>query len=122
MKIPALLITASLIASGCTTLRAVDGSATELRRRINSGDLLKPGDRVVIVAADGKPHRFAIKSIDAGRIQGRSQSIPIDQVVSLQRRQFSRPKTAALVIGIGLGCSVIGFVAYAATHLTFGAL
>jgi hypothetical protein len=119
MKIPALLIAASLM-SGCTTLQPIDGSPTDLRQRINSGDLLKPGDRVVIVASDGRAHRFAIKSIDKGLIQGRSDSVPIEQVVSLRERQFSRGKTAALVIGIGLACSVIGLAAYAATHLSVG--
>jgi hypothetical protein len=114
------LIVVLIICTGCTTLRPIDGNPAELQQRIYSGDLLKPGDRVVIVASDGKAHRFAIKSIYAGLIQGRSESVPIDQVVSLQQRQFSRAKTAALVIGIGLACSVIGLAAYAATHLSVG--
>jgi hypothetical protein len=114
------LIVVLTICTGCTTLRPIDGNPAELRQRIYSGDLLKPGDRVVIVASDGKAHRFAIKSVDAGLIQGRSESVPIDQVVSLQQRKFSRAKTAALVIGIGLACSVIGLAAYAATHLSVG--
>ena len=114
------LIVLLIICTACTSLRPIEGSPTELRQRINSGDLLKAGDRVVIVAADGRAHRFAIKSISAGLIQGRSQSVPIDQVSSLQQRQFSRAKTAALVIGIALACTVIGVAAYAATHLTVG--
>jgi hypothetical protein len=114
------LIVVIIICTGCTTLRPIEGSPVELRQRINSGGLLKPGDRVVIVASDGRAHRFLIKSIDAGLIRGRSESVPIEQVVSLQQRQFSRAKTAALVIGIGLACSVIGLAAYAATHLSIG--
>lgn len=114
------LIVVLIICTGCTTLRPIDGNPAELRQRIYSGDLLKTGDRVVIVASDGRSHRFAIKSIDAGVIRGRSESIRIEQVVSLQRRQFSRAKTTALVIGIGLACSVIGLAAYAATHLSVG--
>lgn len=126
MKIPsprtAALLSAALLSAGCTTLRPIEGSPAELRQRINSGALLKPGDRVVIVASDGTVHRFAIKSVDAGIIQGRSESVPIEQVTRLRQRQFSRSKTAALVIGIGLACSVIGLAAYAATHLSVGAL
>jgi hypothetical protein len=114
------LIVIIIICTGCTTLQPIEGSPAELRQRINSGDLLKPGDRVVIVASDGKSHRFAIKQVDAGLIQGRTESVPIEQVVTLQRRQFSRVKTAALVIGIGLACTVIGLGAYAATHLSIG--
>jgi hypothetical protein len=116
------VIVVIIICTGCTTLRPVEGSPAELRQRINSGALLKPGDRVVIVASDGRVHRFAIKSVDAGIIQGRSESVPIEQVMTLRQRQFSRAKTAALVIGIGLACSVIGLAAYAATHLTIGAI
>jgi hypothetical protein len=114
------LIVVLIICSGCTTLRPIEGSPAELRQRITSGDLLKPGDRVVIVASDGKAHRFAIKSIDSGLIQGRSESVPIEQVMTLRQRQFSRAKTAALVIGIGLAGSVIGLAAYTATHLSIG--
>jgi hypothetical protein len=76
-----------IICTGCTTLRPIDGNPGELRQRIYSGDLLKPGDRVVIVASDGRAHRFVIKSIDAGLIKGRSESVPIEQMVSLQPRQ-----------------------------------
>jgi hypothetical protein len=119
MKIPALL-TAVLLIAGCTSMQPIDGSPADLQQRINSGDLLKPGDRVVIVASDGRRHRLAIKSIDAGLIKGRSESVPIEQVASLQQRQFSRAKTAAMVIGIGLACTVIGLAAYAATHLSVG--
>ena len=50
----------------------IDVSTAELRQRINAGELLKTGDRVAIVTFDGKAHRFAIKSIDAGLIYGRS--------------------------------------------------
>jgi hypothetical protein len=114
------LIVVIIICTGCTTLRPIEGSPAELRQRINSADLLKPGDRVRIVASDGSAHRFAIKSIEAGVIRGRSESVPVEQVVTLQRRQFSRVKTAALVIGIGLACTVIGLAAYAATHLSIG--
>ncbi len=91
-----------------------------MRQRINAGELLKTGDRVAIVTSDGKAHRFAIKSIDAARIYGRSESVPIEQVVTVRQRRFSRVKTAALVVGIGLACTVIGFAAYAATHLAIG--
>jgi hypothetical protein len=61
-----------------------------------------------------------LRPIEAGLIRGRSESVPIEQVVTLQRRQFSCVKTAALVIGIGLACTVIGLGAYAATHLSIG--
>jgi hypothetical protein len=110
------------VCTGCTTLRPIEGSPTELRQRLDSGELLKAGDRVVIVTTDAKTHRFAIKSIDAGLIRGRSESVPIELVFAVKQRQFSRAKTAGLVIGIALAGTVIGLGIYAATHLSIGAL
>ena len=65
-------------------MRPIDGSPQELQQFINAGDLLKPGDRVRIVTADQKPHRFAIVKIEAGRILGSNESLLVDQVISLE--------------------------------------
>jgi hypothetical protein len=115
-----VLFTFLIVSSGCTTLRPIDGSASELRQRIESGELLKAGDRVSIMTTDDKRHRFAIKSIGAGIIRGRSDSVPIEQVVTVQQRQFSRAKTAGLIIGIAIAGSFIGLGVYAASHLSVG--
>jgi hypothetical protein len=115
-----VLFTLLIVNSGCTTLRPIEGSPSVLRQRIESGDLLKSGDRVSIVTADDKKHRFAIKSIHAGIIQGRSDSVPIEQVMTIQQRQFSRAKTAGLIIGIAIAGSLIGLGVYAASHLSVG--
>jgi hypothetical protein len=78
--------------SGCTTMRPVDGSPAELQQYINSGELLEAGDRVRIVTADQKAHRFAITKIEAGLIVGSNESVPIDQVVYVEKRQFQKPE------------------------------
>jgi hypothetical protein len=70
--------------TGCTTPRPIDGSPEELRQFINSGELLKVGDRVRIVTADKNAHRFAITKVDAGLIVGSNESVPIDEVISLE--------------------------------------
>jgi len=62
--------------AGCTTMQPIDGSPTELQHFINSGELLKPGDRVRIVTADQKTHRFAITKVEAGLIVGSNESVP----------------------------------------------
>jgi hypothetical protein len=76
--------------AGCTSMRPIDGSPAELRQFINSGDLLKPGDRIRVVTADDKTHWFAITRLEAGLIVGPTESIPVDQVVSLEveKRKF----------------------------------
>jgi hypothetical protein len=76
--------------TGCTTMRPIDGTPKELQQFINSGELLKPGDRVRIVTADDKTHRFAITKIEAGLIVGSNESVPVDQVMCVEKRQFQK--------------------------------
>ena len=76
--------------SGCTTMRPIDGSPTELQQLINSGELLKPGDRVRIVTTDEKTHRFAITKVETGLIVGPNESVPVDQVMCVEKRQFQK--------------------------------
>jgi hypothetical protein len=84
MKVPTVLIAVSLIA-GCTSMQPIDGSPTELQQRIAAGELLEPGDRVWIETADGKAHEFVISRIDARRLEGAAESVPIDQVRYLEK-------------------------------------
>ena len=79
--------------AGCTTMQPIDGSPTELQHFINSGELLKPGDRVRIVTADQKTHRFAITKVEAGLIVGSNESVPVDQVMCVEKRQFQKIET-----------------------------
>ena len=110
MKIPSLL-TAALLIAGCTSMQPIDGSPADLRLHINSGELLKTGDRVLIVTTDRKTHRFTVKSAGAGRIDGAPESIPVEQISALKKRQFSRGKTIALVGGL-LGGAALGLFIY----------
>jgi protein involved in polysaccharide export with SLBB domain len=80
-----------IVLAGCPTQRPIDGSPTELQQRISSGELLQPGDRVRIVTADQKTHRFAITKIDTGLIVGPNGSVPVDQVMSLEVENAKAP-------------------------------
>jgi len=99
--------------AGCTTLRPIEGTPAELQQRLNSGNLLKSGDRVSIVTADYKTHVFAVTAVSAGFIEGRRQSVPVDQVVAVQKRQFSSAKTWVLA---GACVLAIGSIAYAVSQ------
>jgi hypothetical protein len=106
-----LLVMVLIVCAGCTTLRPIEGDPSELRRRLNSGELLKIGDRVLIVTMDQKEHRFTVRSVGAGLIEAPSESIPIEQISSLEKRQFSRGKTIALVGGL-VGGAAIALLVY----------
>jgi hypothetical protein len=109
------VFTAIICLAGCTTLEPVEGTANELQGRISSGGLLEVGDRVSIVTSDDRTHEFRIRAIRDGVIQGTSDSVPLDRLVTLQKREFSRAKTCLLVGGVVLG---VGLVLYAAAQAT----
>jgi len=71
-------------------MRPVEDSPSELQQRINSGELLKPGEPVWIVTLDEKAHRFAVTKVEAGLIVGPLESVPVDQVMYLEKRQFHK--------------------------------
>jgi hemin uptake protein HemP len=107
-----LIAVVSLV--GCTTLRPIEGTSPELQQRITSNELLKPGDHVLIITTDGKGYTFTVTKIHSGVIEGRSVSIPVDQVASVEKREFSEGKTIALVAVTVL--VIGGLVAIAAAH------
>jgi hypothetical protein len=84
---------------GCTTLQPVTGNPAAVQQRIASGALLKRGDHVVVRTMDGRTHDFNVTSISASTIEGRHESISIDQIAFIQKRIISVEKTA-LAIGL----------------------
>ena len=109
-----IIVLAALISfAGCTSLRPVEGTPNELQSRINSGGLLTHGDRISIVTTDAKTHKFRVRVISEGIIEGRQDRLRVDQIVSLQKSEFSRVKTFLL---IGCGIALTGFIIYAAAH------
>jgi hypothetical protein len=97
-----ILLIIILACAGCTTLQPLAGDPLQQ---------LKVGDRVAIVTQDHLQHRFRVKSIDADAVIGASQTVQLDQIVSVQRRQFSLGKTLALA-------AVLAGVAGAAIYTT----
>jgi hypothetical protein len=108
-----IVLAALMSFAGCTTLRPIERTPAELQNRIGSGGLLARGDRVSIVTADAKTHKFRVRVISEGIVQGRKDRVPVDQIVSVQKREFSRVKTTLLV---GCGLAFTGFIIYAAAN------
>jgi hypothetical protein len=112
MRIIILIMVISF--AGCTTLRPIEGSPPELQQRITSAELLKTGDRVLIVTTDNKSHKLKVIGIRSGVIEGKATSIPIDQVVSVGKREFNAGETVVLVVGFVL--VIGGLLAIAAAN------
>jgi hypothetical protein len=108
-----IVLAALITFSGCTTLRPVEGTANELQSRIDSGGLLIRGDRISVVTADAKTHKLRVRFVGDGRIEGRTDSVAMNQIVSLRKREFSRTKTWLL---IGCGVALTGLIIYAAAN------
>jgi hypothetical protein len=83
-------------------------------------------DRVLVVTTDQKKHRFTIKAIGADRIVGPSESIPLEQIFALEKCQFNRGRTIALVQGlvggVALGLLIYGLAEYAGAEQAAKAL
>ncbi len=82
---------------GCTTLQPVTVNPAVMQQRIASGPVLKRGDHVVVLTKDGKTHDFNVTSINASTIEGKRESISIDQIASIQKRTVSMGKTALAI-------------------------
>jgi hypothetical protein len=108
-----LVVLITLISfAGCTTLRPIQGTSRELQEQINSAELLKAGDRVLIVTRDDKNHAFKVTEVASGVISGRATEIPVDQVASVEKREFSTGKTVALVaLSLLIVGGLVGFAA-----------
>jgi hypothetical protein len=89
--------------TGCTTLRPIAADQPDLSQRIASGELLKIRDHVIIETRDLQTYEFAITALSATTIDGKQRSIPIDQIVSIQKRVPSTKRTLLLVLAVAGG-------------------
>jgi hypothetical protein len=105
---------------GCTTLHPIANAPSDLSQRFGDGGVLQPGDRVIITTLAGAKHRFRVRSVRDGVIYGDRDSVAFSDIASIDRRDFSSPKTAILVVVIA---GVVGAVAAAtrsASHPNVG--
>jgi hypothetical protein len=109
--------------TGCTTLRPIDASLPDFSRRIAAGEL-KIRDHVIIETTDWKTYEFDITFISVASIDGRQRSIPIDQIVSIQKRLFNKKRTFLLVLlvvgGVVFTVALVSALKAAGTAALFG--
>jgi hypothetical protein len=93
--------------TGCTTLRPLPRNQADLPLRLAPGDLLKPGDHVVIATNDLNRHEFVVSALSVDMIYGKHESIAIDSITGLQKRVLDGHKTVLLVGLITLGIALV---------------
>lgn len=112
-----LIIVIALATSGCTTLKPVEMSPEELQQRIAAGEIIEVGERVKVVAKDGKVYEFKVTEVTADQISGKDVEISVADIIAIETREFSGGKTTALVAG---GTFVYVLLAAVAAAATFG--
>jgi len=111
----------SLILGGCTSMKTLEMSATDLQAQIRAGQLIKVGQRVEFVTTDGKEHRFTVTGIDQQVVDGHKESLQIDDIVGLRTREVSAGKTSLLVGGVVSAWVIIAIAIAPAAILAAGA-
>ena len=105
---------------GCTTLHPIANAPSDLSQRFGDGGVLQPGDRVIITTLAGAKHRFRVRSVRDGVIYGDRDSVAFSDIASIDRRDFSSPKTAILVIVIAGVVGAIAAATRSAAHPSVG--
>lgn len=83
------------LVGGCTsTQRFGDYSPEKLREAIRAGEVVQPGDRVAVRSLGRGEVVFVVARIDQEAIRGTGFAIPIDEIVALEKREFSASRTA----------------------------
>ena len=105
MKLLAI-ISMFLIFGGCATMKPIELTPEQLHGKIFTGDIVKVGQSVKIVASDGTHHEFKVTEITDTHIFGKDKryanydkdvDMPIKDIVALETQEFSGGKTALLV-------------------------
>jgi hypothetical protein len=96
MKIIACLMIIVFVFSSCTSMRTIQKSRSEIQEGLASGDLIHPGDDIMIITNDGNQYDFKVVSIGNGYVKGQDIEISIKDIDLLEKRRISIGKTVLL--------------------------
>ena len=97
----ASMVACSLMLSGCTTMKQIQPATTPGQPAYGP---LTPGDTVVVHTRDGEHGPFVVDRIDGDTIVVRGGTrFARQDIVRLERRALSGPRTAVLIGGIAAG-------------------
>ena len=106
----ASVVTCSLLLSGCTSMKRIQ-PATVPGQPVYGP--LKPGDTIVVQTSDGEQGLFVVDRIDGDTIVARGGArFTRQEIVRLERRAVSGPKTAILIGGIAAGAVMLAVGAW----------
>jgi hypothetical protein len=105
--------------SSCTSVTFTDLSIQQLHEKIAAGEIVRPGETARIATVDGEQHEIMVSAISADSVTGKvsastlsdaddfehgeavpviDTSIPIDDILSVEKVQVTNPVGQAAVI------------------------
>jgi hypothetical protein len=110
----ASVLACSLLLSGCTSMTRIQPAPTP-GQPVDGP--LKPGDTVIVHTPDGVRRPVVVVQIDGDTIVARGGTrFTRQDIVRLERRAFSGPKTAGLIVGIPAGVVYLAVGAWLTRH------
>ena len=107
-------LTCSFLLSGCTSMQRIQ-PATAPGQPVYGP--LKPGDTVVVETSDGEHGPLVVDRIDGDTIVARGGTrFTRQDIVRLERRAVSGPKTAVLIGGVAAGAVMLAVGAWIARN------
>jgi len=97
--------------AGCTSLKSVELSPVEVQAKIAAGELIHAGDKVKLSFADGQKQEITVTAVTETHVYGEKFSVAIDQIIALEKREYSGTKTVLLGVGVFLVYEVMQAVA-----------
>jgi hypothetical protein len=92
-----LLVVAVATAPGCRSMHTVKPDITAQQPGRWS---VKPGDDIRVTLKDGRTLRLTVASVEGDAIVAQEGTrVPFTEIQTLERRQFSAPRTVGLVAG-----------------------
>jgi hypothetical protein len=105
------LVSALLPLTACTSMKTIHPATSPGAPTYGP---LKAGDTVRVQTADGQSKRFIVQQIDGETIIGpEGRRYTRAEVVRLERKSFSGPKTVGLAAGVFGGFLLVAFVVIA---------
>ena len=95
----AVLIAAMVVAGGCMNVQKVDLPPKPLQDEIRGGGVVAVGDSVTVVSTGQGEQTFVVTEVDQDVIRGASVDVPIDEVVSVEKRKVDPVRTGLAAYG-----------------------
>ena len=96
------------------SVQKIDLPSKELQDEIRSGGVVRPGDRIAVVSVGLGEQVFVVTAVDQDVIRGESVEVPIDEVVTLEKRKVAPVRTGLAIYGgaflVGMAVVVLFYV------------